>query len=238
MKYALVTGADRGLGLALVRVLLKKGYRVFAGRYLGECAELDRLRTTAGDRLDILPLDVGSDESVRDAAQAVEAETDRLDLLVNNAAVLGDIDATVEDALDFADMLRVYNVNALGALRVTNALFPLLKRGEDKLIVNISSEAGSIAACWRTAWFGYAMSKAALNRQSAIVHNHFRKFGGQVLVVHPGWIRTHMRGRLDEAAELSPDEAAELVGRLIDNHRAYAGDRPAFLNERGEPMPW
>ena len=74
------------------------------------------------------------------------------------------------DDLDFDEISRVINVNAIGTLRVTNALSSLVLNSTEKTIVNISSEAGSIADCWRTGWCGYWMSKAANNMQSALVH--------------------------------------------------------------------
>ena len=118
---------------------------------------------------------MGSDASVSAAARLVAGQTDRLDVLINNAAIIGQKDAAIDDALDFGDMLSVYNVNALGALRVAQSVLPLLRAGEIKRIINISSEAGSMAARVRRGQrtrYAYCASKAALNIQSILLQNH------------------------------------------------------------------
>ena len=136
-----------------------------------------------GEALVGIPLDIASDESVRAAAAAFPFP--RLDLLINNAGILGNMEDGPEDELDFDLMLKVLNVNALGTLRVTAAFLPLLMKGAEKTVVNISSEAGSITDCRRTGWFGYCMSKAANNMQGALIHNTLRKAGGRVIQFLP-----------------------------------------------------
>jgi NAD(P)-dependent dehydrogenase (short-subunit alcohol dehydrogenase family) len=215
-----VTGADRGLGEALVDAWRAQGHQVWAGV----------LNPSPGGT----PLDVADIESVRRAAAAMGP----IDLLVNNAGILGDIDTSAWDALDFDEMLRVYNVNVLGTLRVTQAFLPRLMEGEGKLVVNISSEAGSIGQCHRDRWYAYAMAKAALNQQSALIHNLLRPTGGRVLVLHPGHVRTFMRGQEDTTGTLSPAEAAERVLANVDRFGAAAGERPEFRGPDGEALPW
>jgi len=237
MNHACVTGADRGVGLALAALLLEAGCEVFAGQYApGEA--LAALAAQFPQRLHVLPLDVADSGSVKEAAGRIAAHTAALDVLFNNAAILGDIAASVEDELDFAEMQAVYNVNALGALRVSNALVPLLLRGADKLIVNISSEAGSIGDCERTSWFAYCMSKSALNMQTALIHNRLRPRGGMAAAVHPGWVQTYMRGVKDEAATLTPEQSA---AHIIATAQRLAAERPeqaAFVDYAGRPLPW
>jgi NAD(P)-dependent dehydrogenase (short-subunit alcohol dehydrogenase family) len=237
-----VTGAGGGIGLALAAGLLEKGCRVFAGAHRpgeGSLAELSRVH---GARLAIVPIDVGSDESVAHAESLVAERADHVDLVLNVAGMLGDIETAMPGAIDFSGALEVYNVNALGPLRVTNAFFPLLLAGTTRTVVNISSDTGSIGACDRDAWYAYCMSKAALNMASALTHNRLRPHKGRVLVVHPGWVRTMMRGTLDVAAPLLPVESAAavltLVERALGGGEAFDGPRPAFLDWRGQPMPW
>ena len=167
--YSCVTGADRGLGFELAKALLEDGYTVFAGRYNKDWKLLDKLSEKYPDSLYIVDLDVSSDTSVKAAAEFISSRTDRIDVLVNNSAISGNYDPTIFDELDFDEMLRVFNVNCLGATRVTNALIRLIMNSEKKLIMNISSEAGSISTCYRKGWFAYCGSKAALNMHSAIV---------------------------------------------------------------------
>jgi NAD(P)-dependent dehydrogenase (short-subunit alcohol dehydrogenase family) len=239
MAMVCVTGADRGLGLALTRKLLELGYTVFAGRFDSSWIGLDELAESYMERLILLELNIADGESVRAAASKIAEHTDQLDFVVNNGAILGDIEAAITSELDYEQMLHVYNVNALGTLRVTQALLPLVMKGEKKLIVNISSEAGSVGECsWRTSWYAYGMSKAALNMQSAIVHNTIKGDGGQVLVLHPGWVKTYMEGHFNETAELTAEEAAAIILKRIDEQDQYRGEQPAYLGPDGQRLSW
>ncbi len=239
-RWALVSGTDRGLGLALARGLLERGYMVFAG-LLGEKNEAHReLEKAYNDRLRFLTLDIASATSVEQAYEQVQKETGTLDILVNNAAILGNITATVEDELNFGEMEQVFSVNTLGSLRMSNRFVPLLMNSRDKLIVNISSEAGSIGDCWRNSWYAYCMSKAALNMQSKLIHNQLSPKGGRVMVIHPGHVQTFMQGKLDEAGKLSPKESAGAILSLVDKRLApdYAGETLALLDYSGQVLPW
>ncbi|WP_040951268.1 SDR family oxidoreductase [Gorillibacterium massiliense] len=238
MRYACVTGADRGIGLHLVKQLLAEGYQVFAGKFLQENHELDGLKAAHREALHIVELNVTDGESVKATVRSINEKTDRLELLINNAAILGDIQATIEDEMDFAQMEEVFRVNAIGSLRMSNALYPYLEAGEMKLIVNISSEAGSIGDSSRESWYAYCMSKSALNMQSALIHNHIRKKGGQVMVVHPGWVQTYMQGKLDTQGELTPEQSAIAICARIAEHSKYIGDKPAYLDYSGAALPW
>jgi NAD(P)-dependent dehydrogenase (short-subunit alcohol dehydrogenase family) len=237
-RLACVTGADRGLGLGLVKELLSQHYKVFAGRYDQSWNGLAELKQLYPEQLELVELDIADDASVKEAKQFIIKHTDQLDILINNAAMLGDIKATLLDQLDFTEMQTVFNVTALGALRVSNALIPLILQGSQKLIVNISSEAGSIGACHRTSWFAYSMAKAALNMQSAIIHNQLKTLGGQVLAIHPGWVKTYMEGQFNEAADLTADQSAQHIIQIVHNHKQYIADKPAFIDYNENELPW
>jgi NAD(P)-dependent dehydrogenase (short-subunit alcohol dehydrogenase family) len=238
-RYVCITGADRGLGLAFTKQFLNQGYYVFAGQYLSSWKELDKLREEFPDQLDIVILDVSNDESVKKAGQYIASITDSVDILVNNAAIIGNTTNTIFDELDFNQILNVINVTGLGALRVTNALIPLVMNSETKLVVNISSEAGSIGQCSRKAWYGYMMAKASVNMQAAITHNTISEDGGQVLNFHPGWVQSYMGGGdLNTKADLTPDQSAEHLMGLIAKHKEYAGPKPAFIDYLGRPQLW
>jgi NAD(P)-dependent dehydrogenase (short-subunit alcohol dehydrogenase family) len=237
-KLACVTGADRGLGLGLVKELLIQHYKVFAGRYDHSWNELEKLKKEYPGKLELVDLDIADDASVKEAKNFITSQTDQLDLLINNAALLGDIEATLLDDLDFAEMQTVFNITALGALRVSKALIPLILQGSQKLIVNISSEAGSIGACYRTSWFAYSMAKAALNIQSALIHNQLKTLGGQVLAIHPGWVKTYMEGHFNEAAILTADQSAQHIIQIVNNSKQYLADKPAFVDYEGNELPW
>ncbi len=232
-NFACVTGADRGLGYELAKQLLAEGYTVFAGRYNKEWTLLDDLAKTHRGRLIPVDMDVSSDESVKAAAAAIRAKTTTLEVLINNSAITGDNVSTIYDPLDFDEMLKVINVNAIGALRVTNALFPLIVAGDKKLIMNISSEAGSIGACHRKGWFAYCSSKATLNMMSAIVHNNLKEIGGQVILIHPGWMKTWLSGNYRDDGPLTPDIPASKLIAIIRNPESYKGSSPAFIDYEG-----
>jgi NAD(P)-dependent dehydrogenase (short-subunit alcohol dehydrogenase family) len=239
-SYACVTGADRGLGFALTAQLLRSHFTVFAGRYMNDWDQLDGLAAQYPEQLIPVDLDVSSDDSVNRFCAAVADRTDRLEIVINNAGVAGDLEHNIYSRLNTANMLTMFNVNSLGPLRITVAVAPLLLRGESKLLVNISSEAGQINQTWREGWYGYCMSKAALNIQSNIVHNELKSKGGRVLVIHPGWMRTYMKGKLSEAGDLSAEEAAahivETMLRYLDAKEIPA--HPAFLDYKGDEMRW
>lgn len=236
MKVAYVTGCDRGLGLALANVLLSKGYKVFAGSFMPEWPELGRLAEQEPG-LTIVPLDVGSDKSVARAAQTIRQHTDKIDILINNAGIMKDRSGDIFGDLYFEDMIRQYNVNTLGALRVTNSVIDLLVNGDDKRLVNISSEAGSIADNWRTSLYGYCMSKTALNMQGAILQRHLKDYGIKVMHFHPGWVRSYISGTFDEGADIDAMESATGIIHQVLLPQEI-GHLPSYIDYTGKPLPW
>jgi len=238
-RTACVTGADRGLGFFIARWLLEHGYTVFAGQYMPESAELLLLKEQFPEQLELVPLDIGSDDSVKHAARLIAGSTGHIDLIVNNAGIIHkDDNATMLVELDYGVMSQIYNVNTLGALRVSNALLGLLLQGSQKLIVNISSEAGSISRNERINMYGYCMSKSALNMQSSLLHNHLKGMGGQVMIFHPGWLQTYMSGQKNESATTAPEESANKIMTIVQDHRKYIGEEPAYLDLEGSHWPW
>jgi len=238
---AVVTGADRGLGLALTAGLIEKGWRVFAGRYMPDWPELDELAARHPDRLAIAPLDVVSRPSVQAAAGEVARAVDQVDLLINNAGVNSPTsDESIREAPDYDEMRRLYDVNALGPLRVVEAFLPLVGRSRMKRLCFVSSEAGSIGRSRRQAWYGYCMSKAALNMGVRNLFNLLRPEGYSFRLYHPGWIRSYIGGSKGTRAPLEPEEAA--VPALAHFLEAYddpsAEDRLVMKDLRGEEWPW
>lgn len=227
MQSVLITGANRGLGACLTQKFSLEGWQVFAAE-----------RTTSAVRAALpnvnwLSLDVQDPESIARAARSVQERSTGLDVLINNAAVnpRPDYDSLLGE-LDFAAMQLAYDVNALGPLRVIQALLPLLERGQRKLIVNVSSEAGSLRHSWRDRSYGYCMSKAALNMQTTIVDRALKGRGFNVLALHPGWMRTDMGG---SNADLDPVESAEGMYQVV---RTASASTPRFLQHDGKEFPW
>jgi NAD(P)-dependent dehydrogenase (short-subunit alcohol dehydrogenase family) len=233
-RKVLVTGADAGLGLSLVKRFLQGDYAVFAG-VRRSAADLNILVDVYGGLLTLVPLDVAEMDSVRAAARMVIEQTDAIDIVINNAGIHLKQSQQPLEQLDLADLQlqQTMEVNAFGPLRVVQQFLSLLENGGQKLILNISSEAGSITDCGRESQFAYCMSKAALNMQSRILHNYLKPRGFRVLAVHPGWMRTNMGG---PAASISPDESAAGIFQLA--RREWNADDPIYMDYVGQPLPW
>jgi NAD(P)-dependent dehydrogenase (short-subunit alcohol dehydrogenase family) len=229
----LITGADKGLGFSLARQFLQAGFHVFAGVY-ADIQNYTNLSQEYPETLTGVPLDVTSSSSIAGAFRKVSKGTPGLDILINNAGVHAENHGTFAE-LDFTDrhLEKDLAVNAFGPLRMAQKFLPLLKAGRRKLIVNISSEAGSIGNCWRNAEFGYCMSKAALNMQSKIMQNNLGPQGFKVLAIHPGWMRTDMGGR---EADISPDLSAQGIHELA--LREWKPEDAIYMDYEGHVLPW
>jgi NAD(P)-dependent dehydrogenase (short-subunit alcohol dehydrogenase family) len=214
-KNAYVTGADRGLGFALVEELLKRGWQVFAGSYLKERKELDHLVSEYPGSLYVISLDISDISSVNAAAAVISSQTNKLNLIINNAGIasMHDKDSTIFEEIDYEELIHHFDVNALGMLRVTKSVLNLLLNADDKRLVNITSLAGSVKLLTRTTQIGYTMSKAAGNMQTKLLYNSLNPKGVKVFAIHPGWMHTKLFGDADlmKAAPFKPHEAAVLI---------------------------
>jgi len=226
----LVTGSNRGIGLALVGQILDRGGSVEAtARDPERATALKHIGRQAHRRLGIHACDIASDESVEALGRLLAGVP--IDVVINNAGVFGNEGAL--DALDFADALRAFDVNALGALRVTRTLLPNLRLGSRKLLLHITSGMGSIADNASGGYYGYRMSKAALNMASKSIAIDFAHVGITSVVVNPGWVKTDMGG--DHAPLDVADSASHLMD-LIDRRKFE--DSGAFFDRTGERYPW
>lgn len=210
----LITGANRGIGLAIAQALLKGGHRVLAGaRHPAETPELQALAKQHPEALHPLALDISDDGSVAAAAQKTrELSADGLDILVNNAGVFpeeGDEDFA---DLKLSDLEEAFRINVVGVARMIQAFTPLLETSPNPRIVNISSGAGSIADKTDHHYFAYATSKAALNMLTRAIAAEYRERGIAVVAMTPGWVRTRMGG---EQAPLSPEESGGAIACAI-----------------------
>ena len=240
MYTILVTGADRGLGAGMTKLLLQQGHRVIAGQYLPEWGELVALKAQYPDRLWIVPLDVGNMESVKAAARQVEEWFGSLDVLISNAGIAARSGAaTVRQAQNYDDMLSVYNVNSLGPLRMVEAFLPLLEKSDVRRLGFVSSEAGSIGRSYRKEMFGYCMSKSALNMGISILRNGLRPDGYTFRIYHPGWVRSYMSGQKNLRGDLEPDEAAvPAVAFFLSPNGSVDEDDPRLTCYEGKVWPW
>ncbi len=237
-QFALVTGADRGLGLALTAALLEKGWQVFAGQYMPDWPELGALAKKYPQTLHLLPMDVSSIDSVKSAAQLAAKQTPVIDLLINNAGVTSPkMSLPITEPQDYPEMQRVFDVNSLGPLRVVEAFLPLTTGSTLKRLCFVSSEAGSISRAERASWYSYCMSKAALNMGIKILFNHLHPEGYTFRAYHPGWIRSYMGGKKNLEATLEPEEAAAYALPFFLGPRQDE-NRLALFDYEGHEWPW
>lgn len=231
MAKILITGANKGLGLALTELFLQEWAAVFAGLH-HPAEKISSLEKQYPQQLTSFLLDVTVEASVAQAALKIKKVTDNLDILINNAAIYSPHALGWEEE-DFTGAREMFEVNALGPLRVTRHFWEFIERGERKLIVNISSEAGSITNCWRGSEYAYSMSKAALNIQSRILQNNLKDKKIKVLALHPGWMRTKMGGA---EADISAEEAARGINKLLK--KKWKINDKLYFDYQGKELPW
>lgn len=244
-RVALVTGGNRGLGLATARSLGREGVTVVIGsRDTRRSHEAVLGLRAAGVWASSVPLDVDDEESIRAAGERIRREHGRLDILVNNAGILPEATAAhATDPLDPELFVRTFRTNVLGAVGVTQAVLPLLARSDRGRIVNVSSRMGSLsdqldpASPYHSLVVpAYQASKAALNGLTVALAKKLADTRIKVNSVCPGWVQTDLGGPENRAAAPTPaDEAADVVVRaaLLDD----AGPSGSFFDAAG-PVPW
>ena len=219
MKSCLVTGASRGIGLELCRQLQQRGHRVTAVCRQAS-AELRALECTVIDGIELT-------DAASVARLSAGLAGERIDVLVNNAGILAR-DSLAE--LDFDGMRRQFEVNTLAPLRVTHALLPNLGAGSK--VVIITSRMGSIADNGSGGYYGYRMSKAAVNIAGVSLARDLRDRDIAVLLLHPGMVATEMTGHQGVPAV---EAARNLVARIEALGLDQTG---SFHHANGEPLPW
>lgn len=229
------TGRQQALGFNFVKRYLEQGDTVIATvRKPSEA--LEELQKEYEDKLFVMVMNIGDTDSVNEVASTVAEIVPSIDLVINNAVTTSpDCNKEFMDAnLDY--IADVIDIDAVGPLRVTKALMPLLKKSENTaLVVNISSEAGSIGKCYRTNMIDYAMAKAALNMGTMTLRNAFKDDPKlNIICVHPGWMRTNEG---NAAAPFDPYDSAEIMRKLFEEKRNdKEGD--VFVTYEGECYPW
>ena len=219
MNRVLVTGANRGIGLEICRQLAARG---------DEPVAVCRESNSALDALNISVIE-GIDVTVADAASALSSSLAGLplDWVINNAGVLA---ADSLDDLDFEGMEWQFKVNTLGPLRITSALLPNLSAGSKVGIV--TSRMGSVEDNTSGGYYGYRMSKAAVNIAGMSLSCDLKDRGIAVALLHPGMVATEMTGRQG----IPPEQAASgLIARMDELELGSTG---TFWHANGERLPW
>ena len=234
LENVLITGASRGIGLALTKVFLTQGDRVFAAcRNPQENSELQALLGKYPGSLFGAAMEVDSDESVKKAAGEVAAQTGQLDILLNNAGISpGPATAKLEE-VDFKDCRAAFETNVLGPMRVTREFLPLIRKSKNPRVVNLTSGLASLSGKSEGGFYAYGVSKAALNMLTRTMAFQFKGEGLTVVCLDPGWVKTDMGG---PNAPLSTGEAASAIAKTAKGLTIQKTSQ--FIYHDGRELKW
>jgi NAD(P)-dependent dehydrogenase (short-subunit alcohol dehydrogenase family) len=233
MKRILITGASRGIGLEMSKQLSEQGNEVIATyRSPNSAGSLLEL-TSENKNLHSYQLDVNSSESVKSAIGRIADKFTSLDWVFNNAGIL---DWSPLGEVTAKSFQSIYNTNVVGVFRVSEEVIPLLTKGSNPLIINLSSRLGSIELRGQSQLGGaiaYQCSKAALNMLTKQMSIDYNKHGIRAIAISPGWVKTDMGGT---EAKYEVSESVNLFLSQID--KLPASLNGIFLGEDGKMIPW
>lgn len=216
----LITGANRGIGLALTELYLQRGDTVYA-----VCRQLTaELKKTRAKIIENIDVSVAAD--IKTLQQKMEGIG--IDLLINNAGIFKEETLA---AMDFDVVQEQLHVNAIAPLRVTHALLSNLHKGSR--IGLITSRMGSIADNGSGGYYGYRMSKAALNAAGMSLTRDLKPRGISVAILHPGYVATRM---VDYSGDVSPEQSAEGLAARLDALTLETSG--TFWHANGQVLPW
>lgn len=220
MKTAVITGANRGIGLALSQQIAAKGWDIIA-ICRSESEEIEAIASMV-----ISGIDVTDPEDIQQIKKIIGDQ--QVDLLINNAGLLKDEKL---GEINYDSLREQFEINALSPLQVTEALIPNMVEGSK--IANITSRMGSIADNDSGGRYGYRASKAALNAIGKSLAEDLKNKGIAVAQLHPGWVQTRM---VDFSGLISAEaSAAGLIQRIEELDLSNTG---GFWHTNGEELPW
>ena len=240
MKNVLVTGANKGIGFEVAKQMAELGYFVYLGcrnEQNGQEA-INQLRKLNISNVELLQIDVSDPASVKEAASKLASKIDALDILINNAGIAGGQPQHVS-VCDMSLLKEVFDTNYFGAIQTTQAMLPLLEKAKQPVIVNVSSELGSLAmqTSERRApnwdhFHAYASTKTALNTFTILLAHEFRNTKFRINSVTPGYTATDLNG-------FAGFKTAAEGARPIVQMATIGEDGPSgkFVKEGGE-VPW
>lgn len=249
---ALITGANKGIGYEVARLLGEQGATVLVGaRDTERGGAAERSLRDAGIDAHHVHIDVINDQLVAQAAERIESEYGRLDILVNNAGITGGRGSGPPSETPRRILREVYETNVFGVVAMTNAVLPLLRRAPAARIVNVSSEVGSIEATlrpdgpmWPMASIPYPTSKTALNMVTAMYAKELWDTPIKVNAANPGYCATDLN---DHRGFRTAEQGAEVIVHLatLPDHGPTGsfyghlwGANPGPDDPEYGPLPW
>ncbi|MCF8468947.1 MAG: SDR family oxidoreductase [Sneathiella sp.] len=227
----IITGANRGIGLALTRRFFQSGqWRILACcRDPDSARELQEMANRSGDKIGVYRLDVSQQDSVEAFAKTIDGQ--RVDVLLNNAGIKGGNHQTLLD-MDYDAWAGAFAVNSMAPLRMVQAVLKNLRLSPAPKIATITSQMGAMTWPGRGS-YAYSSSKAAVNKVMRILALDLEPEGIIVSLFHPGWVQTDMGGK---SATISPEESAEGLFTAITNLKK--SDSGRFFKWTGEEHAW
>lgn len=242
-KKVLVTGATRGMGKEISKVLAEKGYHVILGaRSLQDGQSIVKELKLKGLSVTTVQLDVTDINSVQNAAREINS----LDVLINNAGIA--LEASSPSKLDVTKVKNEFDVNVFGVMNVTSAILPLLKKVKEAKIINMSSMMGSLNSAldkdsivYGASVAGYQSSKAALNMYSIQLSKELEKEGYDITVdlVDPGMVATEFGGLDPEIAKQMGANSIDVgIKRVIDLVEKGKNIKNITFTNNNDVVPW
>lgn len=240
-KVALITGANKGIGLETARQLGAQGVTILLGAR-DEARGIEAAKTLQAEGIDahFLHLDVTDPKTHANAAKFITEKFGRLDILINNAGILLDYNVPAS-AVPVANWRKTFETNVFSLVELTQTLLPLIKKSDAGRIVNLSSILGSLtlnrdpnspiaaSAAFNTS---YNASKAALNMFTVQLANELKETKIKVNAAHPGWVKTDMGGEAAPMELVDGAKTSVALATLPDD-----GPTGAYIH-LGEPLPW
>lgn len=228
MATVLITGANRGIGLEMVKLYAARGDAVLA--CCRNPALATELNSVTGD-VEVIEVRVAEADSVAELASSLGDRP--IDILINNAGMSGPAyDQQNVYTMDFDGWAEAFEVNTMAPVRVMQALMGNLKASKDARVVTITSQMGALSLDMPVA-YAYCTSKAALNKFMKMAALELGKEGINVCVIHPGWVQTDMGG---PNADITPQESATGIVETID--KLSAETNGSFWKWDGEAHGW
>ena len=230
MAHLLITGCNRGIGLALARIATARGDHVIATcRDPANAADLQALAAQHSGLVDIHPLDVGDAGAVKDLAGKIGKRA--IDILINNAGIIGPLRQSTLD-MDFDGFAETFAINTLAPLRLAQVFLPNLRASGHGKLATITSGMGSMSYA-RSDRIAYRASKAGVNKVMQGLATDLKPLGIAVLLLHPGWVKTDMGGA---GADISVNDSASGILAQID--ALTLAKTGSFVDYAGRVMQW